>query len=62
MKKELKNKTVYLEDIPAFVIWESGRKEPVNPLGWQHYRGHTVEVDNWLENLGRRASPSGQLP
>lgn len=64
MKKELKGKTVYLENVAAFLICESGKKDPVTPLGWQYYRDHTLEVDDWLMNSGRRMmpSPSGQLP
>ena len=64
MKKELKGKTVYLEDVPAFLICEGGKKDPVTSTGWQYYREHTVEVDDWLENFARRGrrSPSGQLP
>ena len=61
MKKELKKNVVYLENVAAFLICESGKKDPMSPVGWQYYRDHTVEVDNWIENLGRKSSPSGQL-
>jgi hypothetical protein len=64
MRKELKGKVVYLENVAAFLICEGGKKDPVTPTGWQYYRDHSVEVDDWLENSGRRArpSPSGQTP
>ena len=64
MKKELKGKVVYLENVAAFLMCESGKKDPVTPRGWQYYRDHMVEVDDWLMNGGRRmkSSPSGQLP
>ena len=63
MKKELKGKIVYLENVAAFLL-EGERKEPVTPTGWQYYRDHMIEVDDWLMNNGRRMrpSPSGQIP
>lgn len=63
MKKELKGKVVYLNNVPSFLV-EGNKKEPVNPVGWQYYRDHMEEVDDWLVNSGRRArpSPSGQIP
>jgi len=62
MTIDIKSNVVYLDNVPAFMILGNGKKEPVTPNGWNFYRNHTIEVDNWLETRGqRKASPSGQL-
>jgi len=45
----LDGKTVYIDNVPAFVIAENGNKDPMTDVGWNTYRGNQVLIDDWLE-------------
>ena len=63
VKKDKSGPLIYLNKIPAFIVLPNGQKEAVTPSGWQLYRGNEVQINEWLESMGRtKNSPSGQLP
>ena len=62
MTIDVKQNIVYLDNVPAFILMEGGKKEPVTPNGWNMYRNNVMAIDDWLITRGqRKASPSGQI-
>jgi hypothetical protein len=46
---KFKGDTLYIDNIPSFMIKGNGVKEPLNPRGWMAYRSNQQMIDDWLE-------------